>query len=330
MSLNGKKLIIKNANWNAIAIGNLMIRIASTELEVGKSTKLYVWFLNETEEITVTSSDTSILTVGNKTGTGTENNPYKYDVAGVAIGDATISIQATTASRALEMTIKEGLVPSGYIVYDSIYIENGADNKCYCDFDDLQLSQDYYYEFTLSKQSAGTFGNSPFFGFAGHIDLNGNLVANGSTFALFVTNSTTPIVGWWFNGADSNPKFEALPGDDKYYKIFISPAKNGAVFESTYQENLINVTAQRVKSWVAGFSLFTKRTANGGHTSGVTKNLNIGNVKVKNEFGDLVYNLIPVKSNEDKIGYYETVTKKFYGFNEETAYYDKIKGVIEA
>lgn len=333
MSLIGKKIIVEGANWGDIAISNLAYRIEKTDLKTGQSVNLYVWFFGGIDNnLTVSSSDTSLLTVGNRAGVGTEGRPFTYEVAAIDEGTATLTISSVEGIRRITMTIEESEVPAGYIQYAAIHVSDRAANSTVrCPVDDIKLSPDYSYEFNFRNN--GYNNSQPLFGVRGYTLNDSTYVSNGKAFALFANKTTgTPAgakIGFWWNGTDSNPIFNGLPADNNMYTITVTPNNNGATFSSTYNDATMNVpNTASVLEWDTGFAFFNYMQAHSSFGDVPCRDCSVGTTTIRDRLGEIIYKFVPVKDSNDKYGFYETVTKKFYPFNEDTPYYSSISGEI--
>ena len=330
MSFIGKKLIIKNASWQDVAISNMVYRIDNTEFIIGQVRKLYVWFTDHIDnDVVVSSSDTSLAVVGTKTGIGTEGRPFTYDITAIDEGTPSISIISEGITKTILLNIQEGDVPSGYIQYKAIHVDANGDETVRCAVDDIKLSPNYSYEINI--KNGGTADNQALFGVRGYTKTDETYDNTGKSFALFANATTgTPTgakLGFWWNNVDSNPIFNALPPDDEMYTIIVQPTTNGATFTSSYNSAAISVNnSVSVSEWATGFAFFNYMQGNRTFGTVGCKNCSIGNTKIKDAFGTLIYEFIPVKDPNNKYGYYEKFTGKFYAFNENTTKYNSISG----
>lgn len=335
----GKKIVVTGADWSSVKISNLAYKIDLSKMDISQSKKLYVWFVDEHESnLNVTSNDSTILSVGNRVGEGTEFNPYVYTLTAVSIGTATITITSDSTTRTFQQTVEDSEIPSGYTRYNAIRLDNTADSTVYCDVEDIQLSHNYKYEFRIRKGQT-TKDSVPIFGVRGAYNASDTYNNSRKAFALFVNTTTgSPSgakLGYWWNGCDSDPMFNAVPVDGGMCTITVTPNNTlDAIFSSTYNAETVNVTATlTIKKWAMGFAFFSYRfgqeSSGSYHPTDSAKNISIGTTTIRDSNDNIIYKFIPVKSPDNKYGYYESITKKFYGFNENTEHYDSISGETE-
>lgn len=332
MSIVGKRLIINGANWSEVRITQLKYNINLDDFSVGSVKELSVWVEDSTfTTITVTSSNTSIFTVGNRTGTGTTASPFIYPITGVASGDASIIITMdeglpTEIVRNLSVTIVESEVPEGYTKFDAIHVGSTSNGMNYVDCNDVTFSQDYNYLIQIKKDLDYSVGSSALMGFLGATKVDGSTTSSYKSFGIWL-NKTGGVpdgakVGYWWDNVDTSGTFNGLPTDGILHTITIEPSNTQIVYTSDYNNNTLTVSHNKsTNTWNTGFRIFG---ISGSYTS--AKQCSIGKIIVTDANGIEIYKFVPCQNSQNLFGYYESVNKKFYPFNTSSSTYSAISG----
>lgn len=239
-----------------------------------------------------------------------------YTLSGSLLeGTSSITVSYGGKTASFNVTVTHQNVPSGYTEYDYLTL-NGltppAQAKTYGIWTDAQMSTDYTLEMKLYVPSdISSFSATPLFG-----------TRSGSSgtkeYAIFYKYNNNQI-GYWFDGTDSTNQPPA-PSKGAVHTIKIQPVGVSETYpnavtisiDGTDYDTGSTSTGKMFDSWFGIFNYAIN--ANGGisNNDAIYVGQQIGEIKVTDANGAVIYDFIPCKDSSDRYGFYERINREFY------------------
>lgn len=238
-----------------------------------------------------------------------------YTLSG-SLTEGTSVITATYGGKTttFDVTVSGGRLPAGYTEYD--YLKNSSDGtwNSYVIKTGAQMKSEYSLETRVLLPTGTESTAQPILG-----TRNGDQTKE---FGLFCT-ATTGKLGYWFGGTDTTTNI-IMPLDQvntikvlPVGKSTTYPTKAVIDLNGTEYNTGSTATGQTWSSWFGIFG-YAKSASAGANMKCI--GLEIGEIVIKDSNGDVVYDFVPVLTNDSNKGFYEVVNGTFYGVYNNSKY----------
>ena len=247
---------------------------------------------------------------------GTTQTVSNYALSGsLTEGTCVITVSYGGKTTTFNVSVTHSDIPSGYTKYD--YIEmtdvptSGTAARYYTIVTDAQLDPDYTVEFDFSLK-VGRSGNASFDPVLGIRDGSSGTI---QMVAYIRTSNGDMKVN--INGTEKTPTKKITEGVKNTVKILpvgkSQTYPNDIVIDINDVEYDTGLTSS-VSQFTQGFGIFGYAISTTEPQSSTIyyRGQLIGEIKIKDSNGDLVYDFIPAKNGNDVYGFYEAIENKFW------------------